>query len=199
MPQLLSVIFSFYPLWLALFGSGRVFPVPRQQSSRGALDWTVLQGGLDLLCVPLEVLRLNVPVLSAETQVEEVTETLSTPTCLHCSKLHVLNYSAHIEGKQQLEPNPQLESSRCSVSLKRRETILGQYLPVDVGVADAAREVLGAAAWRPSVEEGLHSRTWRGSCGRWRTFLVLLVFVVHQQWIPKVNSCTCLNSDTFFS
>ena len=28
-------------------------------------------------------------------------------------------------------------------------------LPVDVGIADAACEVLEAAAWRPSVVEGL--------------------------------------------
>lgn len=128
--------------------------MPRKQSSRGALDWTVLQGGLDLLCVPLEVLRLNVPVLSAEIQVEEVTETLSAHQ--HFS---IAANSTSVDGKQQLEPNPQLECSQCNVSLKRRETILGQYLPVDVGVADAACEVLGAAAWRPSVEEGLHSRT----------------------------------------
>lgn len=47
--------------------------MPRQQSSRGALDWTVLQGGLDLLCVPLEVLWFNVPVLSTDIQVEGVT------------------------------------------------------------------------------------------------------------------------------
>lgn len=166
-------MFSFYPLWLALFGSRRVFPVPWQQSSRGALDWTVLQGGLDLLCVPLEVLRLNVPVLSREIQVEE---TLS-------AHQHVCIKEERV--KQQLEPNPGLESCQYRVSVKRSGTPLGQHLPVDVGVTYAACEVLKAAAWRPSVVEGLHRRTCWGSCGRWRTFLVLLVFVVHQQWIPK--------------
>lgn len=42
--------------------------------------------------------------------------------------------------------------------MKGPGTNLGQPLPIDVGVTDAACEVLKVAAWRPSVVEGLYSR-----------------------------------------
>lgn len=36
------------------------------------LEWTTLEGGVDILCVALEVLRLNVPVLSAKISVTDL-------------------------------------------------------------------------------------------------------------------------------
>lgn len=47
------------------------------------LERTTLQGGLDLLCVALEVLRLNVPVLSAKIQVTESQHNEALSKCLH--------------------------------------------------------------------------------------------------------------------
>lgn len=123
-----------------------------QLSSRRELVWTVLQGGLDLLCVPLKVLRLNVPVLSTET--------------------------VTMSAKRIKAPN-----TSCLYWKTNK-------LPVDVGIADAACEVPETAAWRPSIVKGLYSGIQRGSCGRWWALLFLLVFVIHQQRIPKVNRST---------
>lgn len=173
-----------YLMWQAVFRSGREISLPGQQSSRGLLDWTILQGNLDLLCVSLEVLRLNVPVLSIEKHVEEVTERKRAAVLLS-PRWHVsIATNALSLTTQLIWRGEGVTTAKCSVwklrlSMKRRETLFGKYLPVDVGVADAACEVLEAAAWRPSVIERLHSRTWQGSRCWWRTFLVLFVFVIH--------------------
>lgn len=66
--------------------------------------------------------------------------------------------SAHKDGEQELQLSPQVESTLFSVSLKHCETNLGQYLPIDVGIADAACEILRAGAGRPSVVESFRSR-----------------------------------------
>lgn len=157
-------LFQCYLLWLIMFGHWGVILVPWQLSSRRALDWTVLQGGLDLLCVPLKVFRLNVPVLSKETET-----------------------GVTMSGKHVRAPN-------TSCLYKKNK-----LLPVDVGVADAACEVLKAAARRPPVVKSLYTGIQQGYCGWWRTFLLLLVFVINQQRIPKVDRSiriTCISNYT---
>lgn len=65
--------------------------------------------------------------------------------------LRQLCLSANKKGKQELQLNSQLVCLSC-------ETNLEQYLPINVGIADAAREILILAAGRPSIVESFHGR-----------------------------------------
>ena len=59
-------------------------------------------------------------------------------------------------------------------------------LPVDVGMADAAGEVLEAAGRRSAEVEAPERGTQRGTRhgSRGRPLLLLLVFIVHHQEVP---------------
>lgn len=63
------MLLSYHLQQLALFGSR--FSVSGPHGHRGLLQWTVLQRRVDLVRVPLEVLRLNVPVLPVKQSINK--------------------------------------------------------------------------------------------------------------------------------
>lgn len=113
-----------YLLRQALFGFRRP-PVVRHQCSGRSLYWTVLQGNIHLLGVLLEVLTLNVSVLSTDTEWQE-----KNTNCIRIQQKLFILMVLSIEQKEAC-------GARWKVCSQR-----GGDLPADVRMADATSEVL---------------------------------------------------------